>query len=178
MWDVLAHPNGRVYFTDFFGAAGYVEPATGRVVRFDALGPGLNELALGRDGQILATRYGSERGEQGSVVVLDAEGALLAEHVLGAPEGWRVAPKSVAWDPVREEIWLNTDLIPSGAQPGAEVGHDARVLGRDGRERLRFAEPEVQFVAFADDGTGWFAEVDGSLLSLRIRPPSSPRRPS
>jgi streptogramin lyase len=99
VWDVLAHPNGRVYFTDFYGASGYVEPATGRVVRFDVLGSGLNELALGRDGQILATRYASERDEQGSVVVLDTEGALLAEHVLSAPEGWRVAPKSIAWDP-------------------------------------------------------------------------------
>jgi hypothetical protein len=178
VWDVLAHPNGRVYFTDFFGASGYVEPETGRVVRFDVLGTGLNELALGRDGEILATRYASGRDEQGSVVVLDAEGALLAEHVLSSPEGWRVAPKSVAWDPVREEIWLNTDLLPSGAQAGAEVGHDARVLGRDGGERLRFAEPEVQFFAFSpDDGTGWFAEVDGSLLSLRIRPPERAASP-
>jgi hypothetical protein len=36
VWDVLAHPNGRVYFTDFFGASGYVEPESGRVVRFPA----------------------------------------------------------------------------------------------------------------------------------------------
>ena len=56
VWDVLAHPNGRVYFTDFFGASGFVEPASGRVVRFDALGAGLNELAVGPDGQLLVTR--------------------------------------------------------------------------------------------------------------------------
>ena len=177
VWDVLAHPNGRVYFTDFFGASGYVEPASGRVVRFDALGSGLNELALGPEGQILVTRYASDRDEQGSVVVLDAEGALLAEHVLSGPEGWRVAPKSIAWDPVREEIWLNTDLIPTGARPGAALGHDARVLGRDGRERLRFEAPEVQFFAFSADGTGWFAELDGSLLNLRIRPPERAASP-
>jgi hypothetical protein len=172
VWDVLAHPNGRVYFTDFFGASGFVEPESGRVVRFDALGSGLNELALGPEGRILVTRYASERGEHGSVLLLDAEGALVAEHGLEGPEGWRVAPKSVAWDPVREEIWLNTDLIPTrAAGPDAAIRHDARVLGRGGEERLRFEAPEVQFFAFSEAGTGWFAEVDGSFLSLRIRPP-------
>jgi hypothetical protein len=177
VWDVLAHPNGRVYFTDFFGASGYVEPETGRVVRFDALGSGLNELALGPEGQILVTRYASEREEHGGVLLVDGEGALLAEYTLAADAGWRVAAKSVAWDPVREEIWLNTDLIPTGALPGASVGHDARVLGRDGRELLRYAAPEVQFFTFSEDGTGWFAEVDGSLLSLRIRPPERASSP-
>lgn len=169
-WDVLAHPNGRVYFTDFFGASGFVEPASGRVVRFDALGAGLNEIAVGPDGQLLVTRYGSERGADGSVVWIDADGALLAEHVLHGPEGYGVAPKSIAWDPVRREIWLNTDLIPTSAAAGTEVRHDARVLAADGGERLRFETPEVQFFTFSEDGTGWFAEVDGRFLRLRVRP--------
>jgi hypothetical protein len=177
VWDVLAHPNGRVYFTDFFGASGYVEPGTGRVVRFDALGAGLNEIALGPADQILVTRYGSDRHADGSVLLLDGEGALLAEHFLHGPEGWSVAPKSVAWDPVRGEIWVNTDLLPAGPGAGGQVLHDARILGRDGGERLRFETPEVQFFTFSDDGTGWFAEVDGSLLRLRVRPPDRAASP-
>jgi hypothetical protein len=104
-------------------------------------------------------------------VLADADGALLAEHVQRGPEGFYAAPKSVAWDPVRREIWLNTDLVPAGGAQGAQVRHDARVLASDGREQLRFETPELQFFTFSPDGTGWFAEVDGSLLSLRIRPP-------
>jgi hypothetical protein len=41
VWDVLAHPNGRIYFTTYFEPAGYVEPTSGRVRRFEAAGPGL-----------------------------------------------------------------------------------------------------------------------------------------
>jgi hypothetical protein len=171
VWDVLAHPNGRVYFTDFFGASGYVEPALGRVARFDALGAGLNELALGPEGHLLVTRYASERGEGGSVLRIDEEGALVAEHAVAAPGGYLAAPKSVAWDPVRREIWINTDLLPRDASPQAPVRHDARILAAHGSEQLRFETPELQFVAFGPDGTGWFAEVDGALLRLRIRPP-------
>jgi hypothetical protein len=177
VWDVLAHPNGRVYFTDFFGASGYVDPASGRVVRFDALGAGLNEIALGPGDQILVSRYASDREADGSVLLLDPEGALLAEHFLRGPEGWSVAPKSVAWDPVREEIWVNTDLLPASPGAGGKVLHDARILGRDGAERLRFDTPEVQFFAFSGDGTGWFAEVDGPLLRLRVRPPERATSP-
>jgi hypothetical protein len=171
IWDVLAHPNGRVYFTDFFGSSGFVEPASGRVVRFDALGPGLNELAPGPDGRILVTRYGSEARHDGSVLVIDPEGALVAEYPLHGPEGFGVAPKSVAFDPVRQEIWVNTDLIPLDAGARGGVRHDARLLDRNGTERLRFDAPELQFFRFSADGTGWFAEVEGSLLQLRIRPP-------
>jgi hypothetical protein len=107
---------------------------------------------------------------KGSVVVLDAEGAVQAEHPLEAPEGYRAAPKSLAFDPLREEIWVNTDLLPEAGADG-EIRHDTRVLGPDGAERLRFERPEVQFMTFGPDGTGYFAERDGSLLNLRIRPP-------
>jgi hypothetical protein len=170
IWDVLAHPNGRVYFTDYFGRTGYVDPSDGRVARFDALGAGLNELALGPDGSVLVTRYGSERDGVGSVMQLDADGALVAEFPVVGGGGYRAAPKSLAYDPVRDEIWVNTDLLPEAAGPGAKVRYDARVLGSDGAERLRFERPEVQFMSFGADGTGWFAEVDGTRLTLRIRP--------
>jgi len=171
IWDVLAHPNGRVYFTDYFGRTGYVDPSDGRVARFDALGQGLNELALGPDGTLLVTRYGSERDGVGSVMQLDADGALVAEFPVTGEGGYRAAPKSVAYDPVRREIWVNADLLPEAAGPDAKLRYDARVLGPDGAERLRFERPEVQFMTFGPDGTGWFAEVDGARLTLRIRPP-------
>jgi hypothetical protein len=168
VWDVLAHPNGRVYFTGFFGLSGWVEPETGRVGRFVEAGPGLVELAPGGGGNLLATRYADADGGNGSLVRLDPEGRVLAEHPLAAPEGFRVAAKSVARDPLRNEIWVNTDLLPRGGGPSR---HDVRILDRAGVETLRFERPEVQFMTFADDGTGFFAEVDGPLLTLRIRAP-------
>jgi hypothetical protein len=170
VWDVLAHPNGRIYFTTYFESAGYVDPASGEVRRFESAGLGLNELSLGEDAAIIATRYGSAGAGGGSVVVLDAEGSILAEHPLEAPEGYQAAAKSLAFDRVRGEIWVNTDLLPTARGEG-EIRHDTRVLGADGRERLRFERPEVQFMRFGPDGTGYFAERDGPLLSLRIRSP-------
>jgi hypothetical protein len=174
VWDVLAHPNGRVYFTTFFDAAGWVDPETGEVRRLPGAGPGLNELALGEEGAILVSRYGGP-GPQGSVVVLDPEGSVLAEHRLSPVPGFRVAAKSVAFDPLRREIWVNTDLLPEA--PDGEIRHDARILGPDGRERLRFAHPEVQFMAFAPDGTGFFAEREDMRLWLRVRPPERAAEP-
>jgi hypothetical protein len=130
----------------------------------------LNELALGEDGVIIATRYGEGASGQGGVVVLDVEGAILAEHPLAAPDGYQAAPKSLAFDPLRREIWVNTDLLPTA--PGAgEVRYDVRVLALGGRELLRFERPDVQFMTFGPDGTGYFAERHGPLLNLRIRAP-------
>lgn len=162
-WDVLAHPNGRVYFTTFFGPAGFVEPSTGQVVRFGPETLGLNELALGPQARVLATRYGSSEGAGGAIAVLDPEGGLVAELPLDPPTGYRVAAKSVAWDPGRAEIWVNTDLLPDAAGP---ILHDARVLDAAGREKLRFDVPELHFMAFREDGSGYLAVVEGEVLSL------------
>ena len=172
-WDVLAHPNGRVYFTTFFDPAGFLE-AAGSGGRWTALGAdtvGLNELALGPSGRIFATRYGFGDAQAGAVVVLGEDGRIQAELPLEAAPGHRVAAKSVAWDPVRGEIWVNTDLLP--LQEGAPVAHDTRVLSPGGRELLRWQIPEVQFMVFGSDGTGYFAELDGDRLRLRIRPPEA-----
>lgn len=167
-WDVLAHPSGRVYFTTFFGPAGFAEPATGRVVRFGPETLGLNELALGPQGRVLATRYGSPEGGGGAVVVLEPGGSIVSELVLDPPGGYRVAAKSLAWDPVREEIWVNTDLLPEGSGP---VFHDARVLDAQGRELLRFDAPELQFMTFREDGTGYLALLEAPVLSLVVLAP-------
>jgi hypothetical protein len=169
VWDVLAHPNGRVYYTTYFELAGSVDPVSGEVQEFPAAGQGLNELALGPDGQILVTRYGYGANPDGSVVALSERGDVLAELPLRDPPGLQATAKSLAFDPLRREVWVNTDLFPvSGAGPAQ---HDARVLGLDGRERRVVTDPELQFFVFAPDGTGLFAESSEGRLRLRQRSP-------
>ena len=171
VWDVLAHPNGRIYYTTFYEAAGWVDPATGEASRFEAAGTGLNELALLPDGRLLATRYGAMGGGNGSVVVLDAEGAVEAELPLTSEGDVIVAAKSLAYDPVRQVVWVNTDLLPRDGGPSR---HDARVLElATGREILRIAAPELQFLRFAADGRGFFSWQQGSRLVLRMTQPGA-----
>jgi hypothetical protein len=173
VWDVLAHPNGRVYFTTYFDRAGSVDPASGEVREFPAAGLGLNELALGPDGRVLVTRYGFGADSRASLVVLAEDGAPLAEHRLRDPPGFRAAAKSLAFDPLRREVWVNTDLF---ATDGGAVAHDARVLAADGGERRVVTDPELQFFEFAPDGAGFFAETSDGRLRLRERPARGPLR--
>ncbi|MCC6642495.1 MAG: hypothetical protein IT386_15150, partial [Deltaproteobacteria bacterium] len=166
-WDVLA-TYGRVYFTTYFGPAGSVDPASGELASFDSLGTGLNELAPGPQGTILASRYGAAGGGPGSVVQMTPRGDLVAEHPLGAPEGFLAAPKTVAWDPVRGEIWVTVDLV---SRSGGPTTTDARRLSADGREIERVTEPEIQFVAYGSDGTGYLAARSGAVLALLVLEP-------
>jgi len=170
VWDVLAHPNGRVYFTTFFGPPGWVDPSTGASERFRHLGSGLAELALASAGDLVAARYAQPGRRHGSVMRHSADGRLVWETVLDGPPERRVAPKSVAYDPVRHETWALTDLL-SERGADAPAGHDTRVLDARGRERLRIASPEIQFVVFGDDGTGYLAEHEAGRLFLRVLPP-------
>jgi hypothetical protein len=174
-WDVLVHPNGRVYFTSLYGDAGDVDPATGAGARFASAGHGLNELALLPDGRVLATRYGAKDGAGGSLVVLDEDGAIQAEHALVAASGEKVAAKSVAYDPVRGAVWVNTDVLPAD---GAPTRHDARVVDlASGRELARFTAPELQFPQFGPDGRGYFAWLAGRRLLLQITEPGAAAGP-
>jgi hypothetical protein len=172
---VLAHPNGRVYFTTWFDSMGWVETRTGELRRLDALGSNLNEIAPGPGKSLLVSRYGSADGSsgEGSLLNVGLDGERIAELPLAPPAGHRVAPKTVAYDPTREEIWVTTDVFPIGAGP---IRHDAYLLDRSGREKRRIERPELHFVAFGPDGTGVFAEVDGARLVLRVRPPDGPDR--
>jgi hypothetical protein len=170
VWDVLAHPNGWIYFTTFWESAGRVDPASGRIEWFEAAGDALNELALLPDGRVLASRYGRD-GASGSVVVLSERGELVAEHALAAGDGVVAAAKSVAYDAARDAVWVNTDLLPSS---GAAPAHDARVISlRDGRELARWSEPELQFMTFAANGTGFLVEHSAGLLVLRVLSPGA-----
>jgi hypothetical protein len=185
VWDVLAHPNGRLYFTTFFGEAGYVEPDRRRVVRLPEAGPFLNELALGPDGHVLVTRYSApdEQGS-GSLVILDEAGRIVAEWRLRAGRGRRLAPKSVAYDPVWQEVWLTTDLLDENGQALPDTlprgaTRPAVVLGLDGIERTRFEDAEIQFVVFDREGAGYLAMAggdDGQRLSLVGFPETDPSR--
>lgn len=179
VWDVLAHPNGRIYFTTYFASAGFADLATGEVRRFDEAGAGLNELALGPGGNVLVSRYGVRGGRDrsGSVVLLDPDGAVLAEYPLTPPAGFIVAPKTVAYDRSRDEIWATADLLPRGDDPKARIGHATYLLDGQGVELRRIERPEIQFIAFAENDTGYRAEVEGRKLWLRILPPDPKRSP-
>lgn len=162
-WDVLVHPNGRIYFTTFFGSSGFHDPQTRETRRFERAGSGLAELALLPDGRLAATRYGRD----GAVVILDEDGSVVVEHRLAPAGDRRAAPKSLAYDPVRAELWVTTDLL---GDEGIEARHDARVLSlEDGSELRRFEDREIQFVAFAGDGRGALAERAATGLQLRLR---------
>ena len=170
VWDVLAHTNGWLYFTTFWEHAGRVDPASGRVEWFTSAGAALNELAQLPDGRVLASRYGRD-GASGSVVVLSERGEVLGEHVLASEAGVVAAAKSVAHDPARDAIWVNTDLLRAD---GGASSHDARVIAlADGRELARWSEPELQFMTFAADGTGFLVERSRELLVLRVLPPEA-----
>ena len=83
------------------------------------------------------------------------------------------AAKSLAYDPVRQVVWVNTDLVPRDGGPSR---HDARVLElATGREILRIATPELHFPRFAADGRGFFAWQQGSRLALRMTQPGAAR---
>lgn len=171
VWAVHAHPNGRVYFTTYFESMGWVDPATGQVQRLPALGPYLNEIAAGPGENLLVSRYASEDGAgSGSILVMTPDGQLVAEHPLEPPPGYLAAPKTPAFDPVRQEIWATMDLVPDAGGP---IRHDTYVLGLDGGERRRIERPEIQFVAFGPDGTGYRAEREGSRLWLHVAKPGS-----
>jgi hypothetical protein len=171
VWDVLAHPNGWVYYTTYFEEMGRVRPATGDVEHFTALGTGLNEIAVGPSGNLYVTRYGAADPKQraahdGALVELTPEGAIVREVPLHARDGAFTAPKSVAVDPSSGEVWLNADVIaPDGAVSFAafHLGADLSV-----RETLA-APPELMFVAF-DPKSRWgvFVEDDAGRVRARL----------
>ena len=179
VWDV-ALLDGQLFFSTFYEPAGIVHLDTGRVQRL-ALGEGLNEWAPGPDGTLLVTRYGSGVDEEGngSVLAVDGTGALRFEWRLDAPSGYRNAPKTPAWDAVRAQLWVTTDLLPAAPagtarQATEQDRHDAYVLSRNGELLDTVAAPEVQFAASGPDGRFHRAVVgpsgEGHALRLEIDP--------
>jgi hypothetical protein len=175
VWDVLPHPNGRIYFTTFYESAGSIDPATGEVARYPELGVGLNELALGPEDAIVATRYGGYGGDplaSGSLVLFSPDGLLLAEHPLRAPAGYSLAPKTPAWDEAGGRYWLTTDLVRRDpTAPPAPSEHPAIVLDASGSEIARIGGVELHFVRFGREGWGAAAFVaEGALRVVKLGP--------
>ncbi len=170
VWDVLAHPNGWIYYTTYFEEMGRVRPGMGDVEHFDSLGTGLNEIALGPDGSLYVTRYGGgiegkRTSGDGSVVVISPNGALLREVSLHARDGAVTAPKSIAVDPKSGEVWLNADVIA----PDGKVSFSAFHLGPNLNVIAHSdAPPELMFVSFDRAGRGFFVEDRDGRVELRV----------
>lgn len=162
VWDVLAHPNGWVYYTTFFEEMGRVRPETGEVERFAEAGLGLNELALGPNGDVYVTRYGGE-GRDGALVVLSQAGKILRELPLHARDGAFTAAKSVAVAPKSGVVFVNADVL----RAGSPVEYARFVVRPDLAtvHGLRDA-PELLFIAF--DGSGRSAAVEDAGGTLRL----------
>lgn len=169
VWDVLAHPNGWIYYTTFFEGMGRVNPASGAVEYFPALGQGLNELALGPHGRVYLTRYGSGLEERvakryGGLVVVSESGEKLGELPLDARAGAQTAPKSVAVDPLSGRVFVNADVLEGERVEFARFVIDGNLAYLEGP----FFAPELLFVAFAPDGRRYSVEDDRGRLRLTI----------
>jgi hypothetical protein len=170
VWDVLAHPNGWIYFTTFYEEMGRVRPDTGEVERFPALGRGLNELALGPEGQVYATRYGSglddpHAKQDGALLAVSENGRKLGELRLHARDGAVTAAKSVAVDPRSGRIFVNADLIHGDGNVEFArfvIDPDLSILDTE------VGGPELLFIAFASDGRAVSVWDDGGRLRLAL----------
>lgn len=176
VWDVRVGPDGRLYFTTFYEDAGRIDLGSQALEYLPALGGGLNELAPGPAGTLLATRYGSGRDDagDGGVIAFGAAGQIEARWQPPPTPGYRTAPKSAAWDAARGELWITTDLLPLA--DGAPIRHDAYVLDRSGALRRRIEAPEIQFATVASDGTLLRVELEGRTLRLHAVPPPGASR--
>jgi hypothetical protein len=173
VWDVLAHSNGRVYFTTYFEETGSVAADGSDPRIFSGLGAGFNEIYEGPNGNLYVTRYSdaprdANAQRYGAVVELTPDGELVRE-IRFEKRGERfMAPKSVAVDPGTGEIWLNTDTFLADGS----VLYEAIRLAPDGRVLNRqAAPPELHFVSFDPEGRGYFAEVSDGQFQLRITRP-------
>jgi len=169
VWDVLAHPNGWVYYTTYFEEMGRVRPGMGDVEYFKALGTGLNEIALGPDQNLYLTRYSgnahTKASHDGSVVEISPDGTLLREQKLSARADAVTAPKSLAVDPLSGEVWVNADVIGRDGVISFASFHlapDLSVL------ETTAGTPELLFVSFDRDGRGFFVEDLSGELRLRV----------
>jgi hypothetical protein len=141
-----------------------VRPGLGEAQRFDDLGPGLNELALGPDQNLYVTRYGAAKTD-GGVAVISPEGKRVREVSLHARAGTQTAPKSIAVDPHSGEVWVNADVVA----PDQKVSFAAFHLASD-LHVLERLDPAVEllFMAFDASGRGFFVEDRAGRLDLRV----------
>ncbi len=181
VWDVLALADGRVLYTGLAERAGWVDPRSGISAAL-GVGAGANELCA-------ISKKDATPGEDGDggderVAVTDYFGGAIAVARLGgepprriplpAHDGLRVAPKSVAFDPHRNWLWITTDLFAAG---GAAAGHDARAVDlASGAQTLRIADPELQTLGFDESGTGFLVWSTANGLVLQVLGAGDPPR--
>jgi streptogramin lyase len=171
VWDVLAHSNGRIYYTTYFEGIGSVRSDGSDPVVYADLGTGFNELAEGPEGNVYVTRYSDapehpDRRSYGAVVVMSPTGELINEIRFPKQGDRFTAPKSISVDPRTGDIWINTDTF-QGDRP---IEHEAIHMNSAGYVLSRRSGPgELQFVRFDSAGRGWFAEKLGGELRIRIR---------
>ena len=173
VWDVLVS-GSSLWYTTFFESAGRVDLAKGDVQRLPALGRGLNEWTQGPEQSVLVTRYGNGEARSGSVVMIDAAGALRDEWLLPDPPDAVIAPKTPGWDAARSRLWLSSDALSRKA--GTPIGNPTYILDLANRSWQRRDEPELQFVAFGPEGTGYRAQLRDRRLELVVDPPEAPAR--
>ena len=173
VWDVIVS-GGSLWYTTFFEAAGRVDLAKGDIRHLPELGPGLNEWARGPGRSILVTRYGDAEGRSGSVVMIDAAGALRDEWPLPNPPGAVIAPKTPGWDAAHTRLWLSSDAL--GGKTDTPIGNPTYILDLASRTWQRRDEPELHFVAFGPEGTGYRAQLSGRRLELVVAPPEASAR--
>ncbi len=170
VWDVLAHSNGRLYYTTFFGALGSVAADGSDPRVHPELGAGLNELIEDPQGWIHATRYSDApedpaRQTRGGVLVLTPAGERVRETPIPPAAGRFRAPKSLALDPQSGELWVNLDAFD--AEGGVHY-ETLRISAGGEIQEARPAPPELHFAAFDRAGRGWFAESLDGELRLRV----------
>ena len=173
IWDVLVREK-KLWYTTFFEAAGLLELETGQLRRFPELGVGLNEWTAGPARSVLVTRYGDGQTRSGSVLMLGTEGTLRAEWPLPNPPKTRIAAKTPGWDGKRARLWLSSDALTRSS--GEPAGHPSFILDLAARSWQRRDEPELQFVAFDSEDTGYRAELQGRRLELVVEPAHTPAR--
>ncbi|MFP8877498.1 MAG: hypothetical protein VCB99_11460 [Myxococcota bacterium] len=123
---------------------------------------------------MFVTRYGDGEGRSGSVVMVDPAGALRDEWPLPDPPGAVIAPKTPGWDAARARLWLSSDALSRKA--GAPIENPTYILDPANRTWQRRDEPELQFVTFGPEGTGYRAQLRGGRLELVVAPPEASAR--
>ena len=160
MWDVLA-VGERIYFARFFGSPGWIDRSGHGGAVWEHLGSGTAELAAGPEETLLFADYAHSR-----LLSVSKDGENLKVFPLTGPGTLQIAPKSVAYDPVRREIWAIADRLASN---GDAKTRDALVLDDAGELLRHITDREVQFATFAEDGVGAVVDVVGDSLWLRFR---------
>ena len=166
VWDVVSAGDGRLFYTAFGGESGWLDSSTGTggLLSRD---PGSNEIIALPGGGVAVSDYADA-----AIQFYGPDASPGRRYPIPEREGIRVAPKSLAYDPVMRTVWFNTDLF----RGDEAVGHDARAIAvASGDEVARIESPELQTLFFDAAGRGYFVWARERELTLRIVEPDDAR---